>query len=250
VVYGVYFTDANTGYVSCFSGEVSKTTDGGASWTALTTGTSALLDDISFTDANTGYISGESGTILKTTNAGATWAPLSSGAGSNRLLGIHFLNANIGYASGGLVGGSNAGSIFKTSNGGATWTLDASNASRFYNGSFPSFGAGYVCGLNGTVVKVSNIVSVEENQSGISFELYPNPSSNTFYTNVILREAAIVSIKIYDVQGKELIVTNAEQLSAGEHKINLNNVPLPAGIYVMEIQAGDYTASKKFIRTE
>jgi hypothetical protein len=47
-----------------------KTTNGGTTWTILTSGTTNNLYSVFFTDANTGYLVGEGGTILKTSNGG------------------------------------------------------------------------------------------------------------------------------------------------------------------------------------
>ena len=55
-----------------------KTTDAGASWGFLTSGTNIDLKSVYFTDANTGYAVGESGLILKTIDAGANWIPFIS----------------------------------------------------------------------------------------------------------------------------------------------------------------------------
>lgn len=72
----VCFTDINTGYSAGQNGTILKTTDGGASWTSLSSGTGCDLTSIVFPDASTGYAAGGNlypypiGTILKTTDAG------------------------------------------------------------------------------------------------------------------------------------------------------------------------------------
>lgn len=252
--YGLFFTDANTGYISAAFGGLKKTTDGGATWTSLTSGTSVLLDYLFFTDANTGYVSGENGTILKTTDAGMTWTPLSTGTSSVRFLGIKFLDPATGYASGGLVGGTNAGSIYKTMNAGATWTLEATNVNRFYRGTFPSYGAGYVCGLNGTVVKVANInsgVGIAENSAvNFDFDLFPNPFNNTVSVNIELKEEGEVSIILYDALGKVCASQDNGLLSSGKHQLTFNDLTLASGMYTLQMTVNGVTESKKLIRTE
>ena len=51
----VKFVDANTGWVAGDSGTILKTTNGGTSWTAETSGVAVTLRGMSFLDANTGY---------------------------------------------------------------------------------------------------------------------------------------------------------------------------------------------------
>ena len=112
--YGVSFTDANTGTVVGRSGTILRTTDGGVTWLAQTSGTSAILYGVSFTDANNGTVVGagagpEAGTILRTMDGGETWAAQDSGT-SNWLIGVSFTDANTGTAVG------FGGTILRTTN--------------------------------------------------------------------------------------------------------------------------------------
>lgn len=71
----IYFIDQNTGWVvyneNANTGKISKTTDGGISWTIQFSGTPYnRLFSIFFADANTGWAVGEQGIILGTTNGG------------------------------------------------------------------------------------------------------------------------------------------------------------------------------------
>jgi photosystem II stability/assembly factor-like uncharacterized protein len=251
--YGVFFTDVNNGYVSDGAGTILKTTNGGTSWTNLNSGVSVLLDYIFFTDPNTGYASGEDGTIIKTTNAGADWEYLTIGT-TDRFLSIIFLDPATGYASGGDVGGSNAGSIYKTMDAGVTWTLETTNVNRFYRGSFPSHAAGYVCGLNGTIVKITNINSgmgvSENNLTHFNFNLYPNPFVNEFSANINLQKEESLQSKIIDVLGRECFSKNYENLSTGDHLLQFDNITLPAGTYFVQIRIGSTVETKMLIKTE
>jgi len=73
-LFGVSFTDANTGTAVGTYGTILRTTNGGDTWTRQTSGTTEWLFGISFTDANTGTAVGAVGIILHTTNGGATWS--------------------------------------------------------------------------------------------------------------------------------------------------------------------------------
>jgi photosystem II stability/assembly factor-like uncharacterized protein len=69
-LYGVSFTDANTGTAVGSYGTILRTTDGGATWVAQGSGTDATLYGVSFANANTGTVVGEDGIILRTTDGG------------------------------------------------------------------------------------------------------------------------------------------------------------------------------------
>ena len=91
-----------------------KTTDGGALWNPVNSGTSNNLVKL-FLNASTIFAVGSNGTILKSTNSGSTWTSLNSGT-SALLKSVYFVDASTGY-----VGGEYK-TILKTTNGGTSWT--------------------------------------------------------------------------------------------------------------------------------
>jgi hypothetical protein len=60
-------------------GAIYTTIDGGATWIARPSGTTAPLASASFSNSNTGMVRGVDGTILRTINGGATWTVQSEG---------------------------------------------------------------------------------------------------------------------------------------------------------------------------
>ncbi len=66
----VSFVDANTGTAVGDFGTILRTTDGGATWTPQTSGTTNSLRGLSFVNANTGTVVSNYGTILRTTTGG------------------------------------------------------------------------------------------------------------------------------------------------------------------------------------
>ena len=146
----VYFTDANTGYVTGENGTILKTNNGGATWMAQSSGTTEVLAAVYFTDPNTGYITGENGTILKTTNGGTNWTTQSSGT-TDWLSAVFFTSTNVGYATG------ENGTILKTTNGGTNWTTQSSGTTDWlYGVYFTGVNTGYIAGDNGTILRTTN----------------------------------------------------------------------------------------------
>lgn len=114
----VDFVSNLIGYAAGTHGRIIKTTDGGLTWTLLTTSVTAELYGIDFVNATTGVAVGDN-VILRTTDGGVTWA-----AQTNTLFlrSIHFPTSLVGYASG------VNGAMLKSIDAGATWTsLPVSN---------------------------------------------------------------------------------------------------------------------------
>jgi len=62
-LWGVSFTDSNSGTVVGENGTILRTTDGGAHWITQASGTALNLRAVSFPDGNTGTAVGEGGVI-------------------------------------------------------------------------------------------------------------------------------------------------------------------------------------------
>ncbi|MBI5701547.1 hypothetical protein HZC34_06905 [Candidatus Saganbacteria bacterium] len=89
----VYFIDTATGYAVGNGGAILKTTDGGATWTAQTSGSTQILNDVYFLNSSVGWASGDNGTILRTVDGGTNWASIGPG-GSSILGGVSGSSAN------------------------------------------------------------------------------------------------------------------------------------------------------------
>jgi len=102
-LYGVSFTDVNSGTAVGLNGTIRRTTDGGTNWVGQTSGTPNTLRSISFIDENVGFVvgptSGLNGVVLRTTDAGATWVGQPSGT-ITEFRGVSFTDANHGTAVG------------------------------------------------------------------------------------------------------------------------------------------------------
>jgi photosystem II stability/assembly factor-like uncharacterized protein len=126
----IYFVDANIGYAVGTNygfwpilGVISKTIDGGKSWTTIASDTLGELHSVYFTDANIGYIVGYDsknepwpGIILKTTDGGEHWK-LNAKVPNSVLNSVRFITANTGIITG------TKGMILKTTDAGKTWNI-------------------------------------------------------------------------------------------------------------------------------
>lgn len=82
------------------------------------------------------------------------------------------------------------------------------------------------------------------------FQLYqnfPNPFNPTTSILYNLKEESFVTLKVYDVLGKEVEVLVNEYKSAGQHEIFFNAKKLASGIYFYGLTAGNIHEMKKMI---
>jgi hypothetical protein len=76
---------------------------------------------------------------------------------------------------------------------------------------------------------------------------YPNPfnPSTTISYNIAMR--ANVSLKIYNITGKEIATLVNGEKEPGSYRVNFNAEKLSSGIYFYKISAGNFTSVRKMI---
>lgn len=76
---------------------------------------------------------------------------------------------------------------------------------------------------------------------------YPNPFNPTTSIKFSIQKSGFVTLKVYDVFGKEVITLVNELKRAGEHSIDFNAVNLSSGVYFYKIEAGEFVDVKKML---
>ena len=82
------------------------------------------------------------------------------------------------------------------------------------------------------------------------FELsqnYPNPFNPSTTINYNLPKDGKVSIRVFDMSGKEVAVLVNEAKTAGYYSINFNASALSSGVYYYSINADNFTSTKKMM---
>lgn len=77
--------------------------------------------------------------------------------------------------------------------------------------------------------------------------IYPNPFNPSTTINYFLRENSRVTIKLYDVIGKEVKTIINENVTEGYHSITLNSSDLVSGVYFLYLQNGRFIDTKKVV---
>ena len=76
---------------------------------------------------------------------------------------------------------------------------------------------------------------------------YPNPFNTTTTIRYALPAASHVTLKVFDLMGREMEILVDETKQPSYHKVEWRAENLPSGIYLYRLKAGDYVETKKLI---
>ena len=76
---------------------------------------------------------------------------------------------------------------------------------------------------------------------------YPNPFNPTTNIRFAIPDAGLVTLKIYNLLGQEVTTLVNEYKNAGTYNVDFNAVNLSSGVYFYQINAGNYSDTKKMI---
>jgi len=100
-------------------------------------------------------------------------------------------------------------------------------------------------------IRIEPVTGVEKEYNSLDkFELYQNyPNPFNPITNIGFRitEFGFISLKVYDLLGKEIAALINEEKPAGNYSVHFDGEGLGSGIYFCKIIAGGYYQSKKMI---
>ena len=76
---------------------------------------------------------------------------------------------------------------------------------------------------------------------------FPNPFNPSTTIKYQLPKDGLVTLKIYDILGREVATLVNEEKIAGKYQVNFNASSLASGVYIYKLQAGDFVSSKKML---
>jgi len=79
---------------------------------------------------------------------------------------------------------------------------------------------------------------------------YPNPARNDMNVRFGIPKEERVSLKVYDVSGREVKTLVDNRIEAGYHSVRLDGKNLPSGIYFARLVTDDYKTTKKLVLTK
>ncbi|HAX47971.1 MAG TPA: peptidase S8, partial [Bacteroidetes bacterium] len=84
----------------------------------------------------------------------------------------------------------------------------------------------------------------------VKFEVsqnYPNPSNPVSKIDFQLPKDAKVTLKVYDLAGKEVSILVDGNITAGFHTVEFNGSNLASGVYIYKLNAGEFSDIKKLV---
>ncbi len=99
---------------------------------------------------------------------------------------------------------------------------------------------------------IGTLTPVEEIKNNLPAEFcisqnYPNPFNPTTTLSFAIGHQSFVSLKVYDILGREVSTLVNEEKPAGEYNVKFDAAGLTSGIYFYRIQAGKYSETRKMI---
>ncbi len=119
-----------------------------------------------------------------------------------------------------------------------------------YNSGFSGSNGDFV-GIDAVQVVRKGPTAVDDNeQSPARFALeqnYPNPFNPTTEIKYQISEGSHVTLKVFDMVGREVATLVNEEMTAGNYKATFNSTGLASGVYFYRLGAGSFTRTKKMV---
>ena len=246
-----FLTDS-IGYLINEYGAVFKTLNQGRSWDYINFAPgSGYFIGLNIINENILY-AGSLYKVCKSTDGGTSWFTKQSPLGVNGIItDICFVDSSTGWIT------TNIGYIYKTTDSGDNWEYQSSNSSSFLSQvKMDDKNDGWIIGKNGLVLNTQNggnITSADQKleESIIDnyylFQNYPNPFNPSTKITYSVASLGSVTLKIYDVLGREVLTLVNEEKPAGRYEVNFNAGHLASGVYFYQIKAGDFIQTKKML---
>ena len=96
------------------------------------------------------------------------------------------------------------------------------------------------------------VIGIDDNTSSIPddfilYQNYPNPFNPVTHLEFGISKLGFVTLKVYDVLGKEIRTLVNEIKPAGKYKIEFDGSNLPSGIYFYKFETGNFISTKKML---
>lgn len=224
--------DANTGYYINYNittGRIFKTTNGGNNWTEQTYPNQGGLWKLKMLNSNTGYMCGDLGRLYRTTD-GSNWATINTPT-TNNYTATDWYDINNGAL------GAGSGFVSRTTNGGQSWSVYNTGGSAVWSVRMVHPDTIWAVQGFGFIHKfMRGITPVIDwrNEVPAAFLLkqnYPNPFNPATTIELSLPKSGFVSLKIFDITGREILSVINMTLNPGIVKYNFNASNLSSGVY-------------------
>jgi hypothetical protein len=87
----------------------------------------------------------------------------------------------------------------------------------------------------GTLVNMQNL-ETEIPQIFTLYQNYPNPFNPRTIINYELSKTSYIKLKVFDIEGKELVELVNEKQNQGKYKVSFDGSGLPSGVYFYRLE--------------
>jgi len=104
--------------------------------------------------------------------------------------------------------------------------------------------------IEGLIIDSTASAVTEESSLPMEYSLsqsHPNPFNPSTQITYSIPKTIDVTLKVYDVIGREIAVLVNERKPAGEYSVTWDAVGIPTGVYFYRIVAGEYIETKKMV---
>jgi len=226
----------------------------GANWSTQT----ITLSEIAATwfNSSTLGIAGGSGTspgLLITTNSGTNWTTLAQTfVGSTTIAGITGAQTSWWVA-------KQDTTIYFSSNNGTNWALQYAAPNYSTKGVFyhmtksragaTIWGVRSLGGISRYGLPITGVTPIT-NEVPSTYSLsqnYPNPFNPVTKISFNIPKSGLVTLKVYDVIGKEVATLVNDVKNPGNYAVNFNASALSSGVYFYKLESNEFTSVKKMM---
>ena len=247
----IYLADGVTG---SGLGQIFKSSNGGINWTLVETNSSSseipMITNTVF-DKSIAYATNwPGGNIYKTTNYGDNWNLLRTNSGSGWAADICREDPTV------VLTGSYGGSTWLSTDAGANFTIipigvgAGAGEIAVDRGYILDMRTSGVCKLSVTYNVITS--TKEQKYTGIPdkfnlYQNYPNPFNPSTTIKFDIPKNGNISLKIYDLLGREINTLLNGFRTAGKYEVNFNGSNISSGIYFYRIQYEGESLTKKLM---
>jgi hypothetical protein len=101
-----------------------------------------------------------------------------------------------------------------------------------------------------SLISYSVITGIASNNRNLKYSLeqnYPNPFNITTTINYHLANNSNVSLKVFDITGKEIAVLVNKKQNTGNHKVEWDASQFSSGVYFYKLTTDNYIDTKKML---
>jgi photosystem II stability/assembly factor-like uncharacterized protein len=233
-------------------GGVFRYNNDNTSWTPVNAGlTNTSVYSLAVNGAN--LFAGTGGGVFLSANNGASWTRINNGLPGNTAVSA-FVVVSDGTGGGNIFAGTDRG-VFLSTNNGTSWSsmgltsLDvralAVNGSNLFAGTRTA--GVWRRPLSELITSVEEISGSELPRSFALGQNYPNPFNPSTKIQFSIPQAGFVTLKVYDLLGREVATLVEERLNSGKYETNFNAGTLASGVYIYRLQVGSDVLTKKLL---